>query len=90
MGRKEIMFPSIKPEIKAEVLKKIKEEGLSVIKAGKDYGISTKTIYGWLAKLAEKAPSLVIVNQLKRENEGLYAIVGRLTTELNKLKKGRS
>ena len=84
------MYPPIKPEIKAEILRRIKEEGISVSQASKGYGVSTKAIYNWLAKLADKAPSLVIVNQLKRENEALYAIVGRLTTELGKLKKGRS
>ena len=84
------MFPQIKPEIKTEILRRIKEEGISVSQASQDHGVSTKAIYNWLAKLADRAPSLIVVNQLKRENEALYAIVGRLTTELNKLKKGRS
>lgn len=84
------MFPQIKPEIKTEILKRIKNDGVSVTQASQDHGVATTTIYGWLAKLAEKAPSLVVINQLKRENEALYAMVGRLTTELNKLKKGRS
>lgn len=84
------MYPPIKPEIKTDILRRIKDEGISVSQASKDHGVSTKAIYNWLAKLADKAPSLVIVNQLKRENEALYAMVGRLTTELNKLKKGRS
>lgn len=84
------MSVPIKPELKAEVVHRIKAEGISVAQASRDHGVSTKAIYNWLAKTAEKAPSLVLVNQLKRENEALYAIVGRLTTEITKLKKGRS
>lgn len=84
------MSQPIKPEIKADILRRIKEEGISVVQASRDHGVSTKAIYNWLARTVLPAPSVVQVNQLKRENEALYAIVGRLTTELNKLKKGRS
>jgi len=84
------MFSPIKPEIKAEILRRIKDEGITVTQARKEYGVSDKTIYKWLAITADKAPSVVLVNQLKRENDALYTIIGRLTTELKKVKKGRS
>lgn len=35
-------------EIKDEIINKLKHEGLSVMDAAKQYGISDKTIYNWL------------------------------------------
>ena len=35
------------PEVKAEIIKKIKEEGVSVPQVAKDYGIHHTTIYSW-------------------------------------------
>jgi transposase len=42
----------IAKEIKEEIINKIKHEGLSVTDAGTQYGVSTKTIYGWLGAKA--------------------------------------
>lgn len=82
------MFLPIKKEIREQILFRIKNEGVSVSQAAKDHGVSTKTIYGWLSKEAEKAPSVVTVNRLQNENKQLYQIIGRLTAEVNRLKKG--
>ncbi len=83
------MFPPIKREIKEEILHKIKSEGLSVSSAAKNYGVSSKTIYGWLAKQNEKVPSILEIARLKRENQQLKEIVGIVTLELEKTKRGR-
>lgn len=82
------MFQPIKKEIKEEILHKIKTEGLVVVKASEQYGVSTKTIYGWLAKLAMKPPSALELYKLRKENQALNQIIGRLTLELSKLKRG--
>ena len=37
----------IAPEVKEQILKRIKEEGVSVSQAVKDHGIHDTTIYGW-------------------------------------------
>ena len=84
------MSEPIKKEIKEEVLDRIKNQGLSVPDAAKNYGINNRTIYGWLAKAGLNNPSTQKLRELTNENERLYTIIGRLTTELNKVKKGRS
>ena len=83
------MFSPIDREIKEEILHKIKTEGLSVSNAAENYGVSTKTIYGWLSKQNEKVPSILENGRLKRENQKLKEIVGILTLELEKTKRGQ-
>jgi len=83
------MFQLIKKEIKEEILHKIKTEGLPVAKASEQYGVATKTIYGWLSKQAMKPPSILELYKLRKENQALNQIIGQLTLELSKLKRGR-
>jgi len=83
------MSEPIKKEIKEEVLFRIKNEGLSVPDAAKHYGINCRTIYGWLSKAGINNPSIQKLRELTNENNRLYTIIGRLSTELNRLKKGR-
>lgn len=84
------MSEPIKKEIKEEILDRVRNQGLSVPDAAKHYGINNRTIYGWLAKAGLNNPNNQKLRELTNENERLYAIIGRLTTELNKVKKGRS
>lgn len=83
------MSEPIKKEIKEEILFKIKSEGLRVSEAAKNYGLCDRTIYGWLSSTGITNPSSQIVAQQKREIDNLYTIIGKLTTALNRLKKGR-
>jgi transposase-like protein len=84
------MSEVIKKEIKDEILFKIKSEGMRVSDAAEKYGFCSRTIYGWLSSAGITNSSSRIVAQQKREIDGLYAIIGKLSTELNRLKKGRS
>lgn len=84
------MSEPIRKEIKEEILHRIKNEGLSVPDASVRYGINNRTIYDWLSKAGLNNPSVQKLRELTNENERLYAIIGRLTTEVNRLKKGRS
>ena len=68
----------IAPEIREQILKRIKEEGISVSQAAKDAGISDATIYGWLGKGVKNAPTIGELVRLKRQNEELFALVGEL------------
>lgn len=77
----------VAPEIKDEILKKIKD-GAKVIDCSRQYGVHYRTIYGWLAKKAEAGDPVLEINRLKRENEGLTALVGALTIAAAKQKKG--
>lgn len=83
------MSEPINKEIKEEIINRISYEGMSVPDASDKYGIRKRTIYGWLSKAGLNNPSTQKLRELTNENERLYAIIGRLTTELNKLKKGR-
>lgn len=79
----------ISDETKQKVIAKIRDEGLSVGDAGTDYGISTKTIYRWLRDgVVDGERSLVLENnRLKKENEQLYAMLGKATALMQRPKK---
>ncbi len=83
------MSEPIAKEIKEQILFRIKNEGVSGAQAARDAGVSSKTVYGWLAKESLNNISILELNRLKRENEGLCKIIGKLSLELDKIKKGR-
>ncbi len=80
------MGKSVEKHIKKEILEKIKNEGLSVKEASKLYDISTKAIYNWLSKNLDQGVSVLRFNKLKKENEDLYRIIGKLTVTLKKIR----
>lgn len=77
----------IAPEVKADILRKIKEEGISVAQAASDHGVAEGTIYGWLGKGLEGAPTIADIIRLKRENKQLLELVGELTVKLSTAQK---
>lgn len=77
----------IAPEVKQEILGGIKDKGVTVVQAAEQYGVSEKTIYGWLSKGAEGIPTWSQVNRLKRENQQLLSLVGELTIKLSATQK---
>ncbi len=80
------MFRAVPKQIKEEVLVKIKE-GQKVADLAKQYGISDKTVYTWLAKSVTPEVSLVEYNRIKRENEELKRIIGIMALDLELEKK---
>lgn len=80
------MFKAVPKEIKEEILRKIKE-GQKAPNLAAQYGISAKTIYGWLSRLVAPEISWVKYNQLKRENEELKRIIGMMALDLEQEKK---
>lgn len=80
------MKPAIAAEIKSEILNKVKN-GESVTAVASSYGISNRTIYGWLSKKAFSNVSVVEYNRIRKENDQLKQIIGILTFEVEKLKK---
>jgi transposase-like protein len=77
----------VSPEVKQQILKRIKEEGVSVTQAAEEHGLSTQTIYGWIAKGVTAPPSVIEVSRLKREVQTLHEIIGRLTVKLSLAEK---
>lgn len=82
-------FKVIEPAIKAEIIRKIRDEGMRVTDVALDYNVSTKTIYRWLRDgVVNSNTSLVLqLNRLKKENEQLYKLLGRATAEMHRSKR---
>lgn len=76
------------PAIRAEIVRKIRNDGLSVSEASITYGISSKSIYYWLREgVVDGTRNLILENnRLKKENEQLYKLLGRATAEMQKSK----
>lgn len=73
----------IPKEIRDEVLAKARA-GEKVAALAERYAISTKTIYGWLTRdTGEDVISVLKYNKLKRENEELKRIIGKLTLDMS-------
>jgi transposase len=84
-------MPKGKPidqSLKAEIVSKIRDEGMSVTDASATYNVSAKTIYGWLQEgVVDGNRNLILENnKLKKENEQLYKLLGRATAEMQKSK----
>ena len=77
----------IAPEVREQILKRIKEEGVSVAEAAKEHGVAEGTIYGWLGKGVRNAPTIGELVRLKRQNEELLALVGELTLKASQAQK---
>lgn len=74
-------------EIKAEILKKIKEEGVPVSRLAEEHGICTNTIYQWISKGVKGSPNFREFSRLQKENKELLALVGELTVKLSHSQK---
>ena len=74
---------SIDPNLKAEIVSKIRNEGVSVAVASATYSVSSKSIYTWLREgVVDGNRNLILENnKLKKELEQAYRIIGRFTAE---------
>lgn len=77
----------IAPEVKTDILRRVKEEGVPVMTAAKDHGVSEKTIYGWLGKGAQGSPSWSEFNRIQKQNKELFEVIGELTIKLSQSQK---
>ncbi len=77
----------ISKEVREQVLKRIKEDGISVAQASEEHGVSTHTIYKWLTKGASGNPSWSEVSKLKKENKALLGLLGEVTMKLSHAQK---
>lgn len=81
-------FKPIDPAIKADILAKIRDEGMRVSEAAATYNVSSKTIYTWFRSgvVGSNKNLILELNRLKKENEQLYKLPGRATAELDRPK----
>ncbi len=77
----------IAPEVKEQIIHRIKNEGVTVIQAAKDHDLAENTSYGWIAKKVDSGVSLSDVIKLKRENAQLLQLVGEITLKLSETRK---
>ncbi len=76
----------ISPDVRKQILDRVKNDGVSVSQASKDHGVSDVTIYKWLGN-GTKAPTYAEISKLKRENKALLELVGAMTLKLSETKK---
>jgi transposase-like protein len=77
----------IAPEVKAQIINRIKNEGVSVAQAAKDAGVSDVSVYSWLGKKVEGGPTVLEMVKQKKEIAMLYQLVGELTLKLSESQK---
>lgn len=80
---------NIAPEIKDQIINRIKNDGVSVSQAAQEHGVSENTIYAWIAKKTDGQPTLSENIKLKRENAQLLQLVGEITLKLSETQKKR-
>ena len=73
----------IDPQLKTEIVSKIRNDGMTVSAASAHYGVNSKSIYYWLRDgVVDGNRNLVLENnKLKKELEIAYRIIGRFTAE---------
>ena len=77
----------IAPEVKADIIRRVKEEGVSVAQAATDHGVSEATIYNWIGTGAAGTPSWAEVSRLQKQNKELFEVIGELTVKLSSAQK---
>ena len=84
MGTKQ---QKITKETKTEILRRIKDEGISVTVLAEEYGIHSSSIYNWLSRGIGGQPTLAEFARLKKQNKELLELIGKLTLELSTTQK---
>jgi transposase-like protein len=77
----------IAPDLKEQIINRIKNDGISVVQAAQDHGVAEGTIYTWIAKKVEGQPTLSENIKIKRENDQLLRLVGEMTLKLSETQK---
>lgn len=77
----------IAPDLKEQIINRIKNDGITVVQAAKDHGVAEGTIYTWLAKKVDGNPSLSEIVKLKKENAQLFQLIGEITLKLSETQK---
>ena len=80
-------IPLVSHEVRDQILKRIREEGVSVAQAAEEHGLKPRTIYQWISKGVTASPSILEISRLRRENQALKEVIGELTLEMSLAKK---
>ena len=77
----------VSKEIKEQILKRIRDEGVPVSQAAQEHGLKSNTVYTWLSKTVNAGPSILEMAKLRRENQMLKELLGQITLEMSLAKK---
>lgn len=77
----------ISADVKKQILERLRNDGIPVARLAEEHGISNRTIYGWLSKGATSQPTWLELNKLKRENQALKELIGKITYEMSVAQK---
>lgn len=77
----------ITPEVREQIINRVKNEGVSIGQAAQEHGITESAIYKWMGKKADGTPSILEYAKLKRENDELLRLVGLITLKLSETQK---
>ena len=77
----------ISKEVKDQIIKRIKDDGIPVTQVAEEHGVSTASIYGWLTKGVSKNPSWLEFAKLNKGNKALLELVGEITMKLSATQK---
>ena len=75
------------PEVKEQIINRIKNDGITIVQAAEEHGIAKSTIQTWIARKVEGQPSLGDIIKLKKENDQLKILVGEITLKLSETQK---
>ena len=84
MGKK---IHRIANEVKTDIIRRIKEEGVPVAQAAKEHGLHETTIYGWMGAGIQGVPSWSEFAKIQKQNKELLELVGELTLRLSAAQK---
>ncbi len=73
--------PVVSADVKQQILNRIKNDGVPIAQLAEEHGLSANTIYGWLSKGLKGQPTWMEVTKLKRENQALKELLGKLLYE---------
>jgi len=78
-------------ELKDKILDAVKNDGIPVAQASREYGVSTPSIHWWLKKEAVniwwERVDMREVNRLRKDKEDLLKLVWAMAAEIEKTKK---
>lgn len=77
----------IAPDLKEQIITRIRTEGVTVKQAAADHGLSDRTIYQWLQRGADGGPTTSEVVRLRKERDELLLLIGELTVKLSATQK---
>jgi transposase-like protein len=82
--------PRISPEIKEQIIHRIRTEGVSAAEAAREHAVSLPTVYAWLRRSTVLPSNILQFNKLRRENEELKRLLGQamLMNERSKKNNG--